>query len=379
MKDEPIDKGGVPTSLAHDGYRSVNPIAVFGAVALLVAVVAWVLWAVIAPRPSAAATAPQSIATPMVMEQTQPLIANPAPESLGKPRSHPAFALATSRPSAAPQTATTAAAVAYAPLPAAAPVTQDVPRVKTSAEMASEARDARYASAGRGNSRMSLETQDAQAERDLRGATPVTAGASGPNTAFAGDPHETFAARQAGEPGYVPATSRYELANGTIIACRLITTVDSTIPGGIMLAQVVNDVYDSATHSVVVIPAGSRAVGRADSALLGEARLASSWTEFDLPNGRRFFASSNQGAGAKGEAGMSASVDNHAGRSFGSGLIQSIIRAGTNLASRSTTVIDVGSGTTVAQQPLGPTLHAYAGQTFSIILSHDLPLDRYVP
>ena len=76
---------------------------------------------------------------------------------------------------------------------------------------------------------------------------------------------------------------------------------------------------------------------------------------------------------------MSADTDNHAGRAFGNGLIQSIIRAGTNLASRSTTVIDVGSGTTVAQQPLGPTLHAYAGQTFSIILSHNLPLDRYVP
>jgi len=128
-----------------------------------------------------------------------------------------------------------------------------------------------------------------------------------------------------------------------------------------------------------VLPIGTIAVGQADAALVGEARLASSWTEFLLPNGRKFFASSNQGAGVKGEAGMPVSVDTHAGRAFGRALVGAVLTAGVNLASRASTVIDVGTQTTSTQtQQSGPTLHAYAGELFNIVLNHDLPLDRYV-
>ncbi|GAC1313806.1 MAG: hypothetical protein NVSMB21_25090 [Vulcanimicrobiaceae bacterium] len=382
---EIVDHGGVPASLAATGYRSVNRVAVAAALGVLVAIVALVLWLVLAPRASLAAVPARPVATPQPADAQQTLPDPPA-ESLGHPRTHPLFApkaAPVAKATAAPQTTTTTATtVAYVqPQPATPPsAVQAVPRVKTDAEIAADARAARYETARAASSRMTLETQDAQAQRDLGGATTTATAtlAAAPATAFVRDAHEAFAAGQSGEPGYIPATSRYEVAKGAIVACRLITTVDSTILGGIMLAQVVETVFDSATHRVPVIPQGTIVVGRADNALLGEARLASSWNEFDLPNGQRFFASANQGAGVKGEAGMSASVDTHAGRAFGHALVASLIRAGTGLANRSTTVIDIGGGQTTQQQPQGPTLHAYAGQLFNIVLDHDLPFDRYV-
>jgi len=147
-----------------------------------------------------------------------------------------------------------------------------------------------------------------------------------------------------------------------------------------MKAEVIETIFDSLTHTVAVLPAGTIAIGESDSAQFGEARLVSAWTEFDLPNGRKFFASSNEGAGSKGEAGMSVSVDTHAGRAFGNALVGATLQAGVNLASRATSIVDVNSATTSLQAPTrpSPTLHAYPGQLFNIVLNHDEPFDRYV-
>ncbi len=126
----------------------------------------------------------------------------------------------------------------------------------------------------------------------------------------------------------------------------------------------------------MVLPQGTVVLGYADSAQYGEARLVVDWTEFYI-GGRKFFAASNEGAGSKGESGMSASVDTHAGRAFGSALVGAVLQAGTNLAARATT-IDISSASTIVQpQRSAPTLHAYPGQLFNIVLNHDLPLDRY--
>ncbi len=386
-EDDLQDPGGVPRTLSHNGYRSFSPVAGFSAVALLVAIVGAVLWGVVVrPKPSLAAT-PPPVTRVAAIADPQTVVPDPQTTPLGVPRTHPLFgpphhAAATSAPEATTAVTTTAtyAQPQY--------VEHSVPRVKTIAEVAADSQPQRLNAARDSSSRMMIETQDAQAERDLRNAdtrppsgepTYPTRAAPPASTSFASDdaPHGSFVARHSGDPGYQAATSRYELVAGTFIPVRLITTVDSSLPGGIMKAAVVETIFDSATHSVVVLPIGTIAVGVSDSAAVGEARLASSWTEFLLPNGRKFFASANQGAGVKGEAGMPAAVDTHAGRAFGHALVGAVLTAGVNLASRASTVIDVGTTTTVQPQQAGPTLHAYAGQLFNIVLSHDLPLDRY--
>jgi len=390
-----VDDGGAPKTLAGVGYRSVNPAVYVAVPAAVIALAGSVLWAVIG-RPNASASA--SVNPPIVAkfadsQDARSVLPDPTPTPLGVPRTRPLFAVASpvpKRTAEATTTVQTTSTTYVPPAPAAPPIaaapvapTQPVPRVKSDAEIAHDDTARRIAEATRGNSRMTLESQDAQAQRDLSGASVPVAQrvqAAPPASAmFASEPHGSFSARNSGEPGYQAPASRYELAAGTMIPCRLITTVDSTLLGGVMKAQVVETIFDSATHQVVVLPAGTIAIGRADSALFGEARLASSWNEFSLPNGRKFFGSSNEGAGMKGEAGMPSSVDTHAGRSFGNALVSSILQAGVHLANRANT-IDISTGQQAqAQQPLGPTLHAYSGQLFTIILEHDLPLDRYAP
>ncbi len=396
------DPGGVPTTLTHQpGFRSVSPLVGFGGAALVALLIGSVLWSLVFhPRASLAAA---SSAPPRQSQETtaQNVVPDPTPTPLGHPRTHPVFTVARAAPTHAPVTvsAETTTAAAYIPPQEAQP---SVPRVRTGEEMAADDGARRLADARRASSRMQLETQDAQAQRDLAGAGgsaapgaatmsdyPTQTATSAPTSStFAAEsgtgdarPHGAFIAQRSGDPGYQAATSRYELVAGTIIPARLITAIDSTVPGGIIKAEIVESIFDSATHSVVVVPRGTIAIGSSDSAQSGEARLVAAWTELYLPNGRKFFASSNGGAGAKGEPGMAVSVDTHAGRAFGNALVSAVLQAGVGLANRASSVVNIGSAATAVQQPprLAPTLHAYPGQLFNIVLSHDLPLERYVP
>jgi len=419
------DPGGVPQSLTPQGYRSVNPLLGVGSIAIVLAIVGAVLWSLLAhPRASLAAS-PLVAVTPGATTPPDASMPDPTETPLGRARTKPVFSIAQPAMTPVPATVsadttttasmTTSAVAPQQQIAEAAPASDaSVPRAKTAAEIAADSDGRDLAAASRASSRMQLESQDAQAQRDLGGSSiasgssaggsvpyPVQgapdastaateaddsfaseAGASGhAGGSTAGRPaHSSFVAARSGDPGYESATSRYELAKGTIIPVRLITAVDSTVPGGLMKAQVLETIFDSQTHSVAVLPAGTIAIGESDSAQFGEARLVTAWTEFDLPNGRRFFASSNEGAGSKGEAGMSVSVDTHAGRAFGNALVGAVLQAGVNLASRATSIVDVNSATTSLQAPTrpSPTLHAYPGQLFNIVLNHDEPFDRYV-
>ncbi|GAC1548391.1 MAG: TrbI/VirB10 family protein [Candidatus Velthaea sp.] len=389
--DELDDDGAAPKTLSGSGYRSLNPLVYFGAFAIMAVVAGMVLWSVVVRPSAASATGAPPIVAKLDAQDTRSVLPDPTATPLGVPRTRPLFAMTSPAPKrSADSTSVSATQTTYvpaAPPPAAVPVQPaqpPVPRVKTDAELAADTRAHGIDAAARGSSRMSLESQDAQAQRDLGGASapnesrgmrePVRASES---TAFAGDAHAAFSDRHSGEPGYISEASRYELSAGTIIPCRLITTIDSTILGGVIEAQVVESVFDSATHQVVVIPAGTIAIGHADSALYGEARLAASWNEFKFQNGRKFFASSNEGAGMHGEAGMPSTVDTHAGRAFGNALVGAVLQAGVHLASRANS-LEINSGAVTQAQPQRPTLHAYTGQLFNIVLEHDLPLDRYV-
>ena len=58
--------------------------------------------------------------------------------------------------------------------------------------------------------------------------------------------------------------SPYDLMAGTVIAAALVTGLDSDLPGQV-IAQVTEDVYDSVTGQVLLVPQGSRLIGKYDS------------------------------------------------------------------------------------------------------------------
>lgn len=195
-------------------------------------------------------------------------------------------------------------------------------------------------------------------------------------------PHQQFLEQRSGVAGYVPTRSPYELTRGTIINARLLTTVDSTLPGGIIKAMVTSTVKDSRTHSVTVLPIGTILTGEGDpQTVAGEARYLSVFDRIELPapDSRKFYMGPNNAAGAQGENGMSVSVDTHAGRDFGNAFLRAVLQAGVNLASRASTVVDIGNSTVLTQNARSaPTFHKYAGEPFTIIVAQDLALDRFM-
>jgi len=380
--DEREDQGGVPRTLLPVGYRSVSPMVVIGSVGGLVVVSALVVGSMMM-HPTAMAGASETIRvmpTPIAMSQVIPDPTDPPTSVIQRPRraayhhirhATRAVYVQPSRMYQAPQP------VSYQPPPPSYPV-QQAPVQPVVDEDALRLAAARYAS-----SRMQLNTQDSSEVAVSASVAVANNNNVGTSSAMhlssdSGNAHGSFMEARDGNPGYEQPSSPYELVTGTIIPVRLVTAIDSTIPGGLVKAEVIESVFDSRTHSVVVLPQGTIAIGYTDRTQNGEARLVAAWTEFYLPNGRKFFASSNEGAGLKGEAGMPVSVDTHAGRAFGASLVGAVLQAGMSQASHVSTSLNLSTGNMVQTQQVTPTMHAYPGQLFNIVLNHDLPLDRYV-
>lgn len=118
--------------------------------------------------------------------------------------------------------------------------------------------------------------------QDLSGATsPVRPNEPEP-TGIARDPNgqqrkNALVGRASGEDDINPhalvaPVSPWTLHAGSIIAASLITGLDSDLPG-LVTAQVTQNVHDSVTGQTVLIPQGSRLVGRYDSVVaFGQSR-----------------------------------------------------------------------------------------------------------
>ena len=128
------------------------------------------------------------------------------------------------------------------------------------------------------------------------------------------------------------AASPYELKTGTVIPGILITEINSDLPGEI-LAQVSQNVYDTATGTHVLIPQGSRLFGRYDSQIaFGQDRLLVNWERLIFPDASTLELDGMSGHDEGGKGGFGDRVNNHYARTFGFGLLTSAIAAGYQLS-----------------------------------------------
>jgi type IV secretion system protein VirB10 len=103
----------------------------------------------------------------------------------------------------------------------------------------------------------------------------------------------------------------YELKIGTVIPAILLTGIDSDLPGQ-LLAQVSENVYDTATGRYLLIPQGSRLVGIYDSQVsYGQKRLMAAWTHLIWPDGSSLNLAGMPGIDPSGYSGFRGRVDNH--------------------------------------------------------------------
>jgi type IV secretion system protein TrbI len=110
------------------------------------------------------------------------------------------------------------------------------------------------------------------------------------------------------------ARSPWTLTAGTIIPASLITGLNSDLPGTV-LAQVTQNVRDSATGQTILVPQGARLIGRYDSVVAyGQQRALLVWSRLVFPDGSSIQLDNMPATDASGYAGVQDAVDFHSWR-----------------------------------------------------------------
>lgn len=128
-----------------------------------------------------------------------------------------------------------------------------------------------------------------------------------------------------------PPASRWQLSAGTMIAASLVTGLNSDIPG-MVVAQVTEPAYDSATGRAVLVPQGARLLGRyEDKVRFGQRRALVLWERLIMPDGSSIALGDAPAIDAAGFSGLSDEVDFHSGSLLRGIGLSSLLGVGTEL------------------------------------------------
>jgi type IV secretion system protein VirB10 len=157
--------------------------------------------------------------------------------------------------------------------------------------------------------------------------------------------------------------SPFELKTGTVIPGILIGAANSDLPGEI-IAQVSQNVYDTATGAHLLIPQGTRLYGRYDSHVtFGQDRLLINWQRLIYPNAYTLELDGMSGHDQAGGAGFADRVNNHYGRIFGWALLTSVLSAGYQLSQpQQSTVLATQTNQQVAAAAVGQQMAQLGAQ-----------------
>ena len=189
-----------------------------------------------------------------------------------------------------------------------------------------------------------------------------------------------------------PAATQYVVQAGSIIPAALITGLRSDLPGQVT-AQVTEDVYDSPTGKILLIPQGARLIGQYDAQVsFGQTRALLVWNRLIMPNGRSIVLERQPGADAEGYAGLEDEVDNHWGMLFKAAILSTILSVGSeagisgNNNGSLAEAIQQGMSQSInqtGQQVVGrslniqPTITIRPGFPVRVMVTHDLVLQPY--
>lgn len=199
--------------------------------------------------------------------------------------------------------------------------------------------------------------------------------------------------RRAESPDRVQApASPYILQSGAVIPASLITGLRSDLPGEIT-AQVTENVYDSPTGKILLIPQGARLIGQYDAQIsFGQSRALLVWNRLILPNGRSLVLERQPGADTEGYAGVEDQVDSHWGMLLKAAILSTILSVGSeagisgnnngSLAQAiqqgvSQSVNQTGQQVVSRSLNIQPTITIRPGFEVRVLVTHDLVLEPY--
>ncbi|MFG1282957.1 MULTISPECIES: TrbI/VirB10 family protein [Xanthobacter] len=181
------------------------------------------------------------------------------------------------------------------------------------------------------------------------------------------------------------------LQAGAVIPAALITGIRSDLPGQIT-AQVTENVHDSPTGRILLIPQGTRIIGQYDNGVgFGQRRVLLVWNRLIFPNGRSIVLERQPGADVEGYAGLEDGVDYHWGELFKAAALSTILSVGasagtsgsdSDLASAlregaSDSISQTGRQIVQRQLNIAPTLTVRPGYPVRVIVTRDLVLEPY--
>ena len=191
----------------------------------------------------------------------------------------------------------------------------------------------------------------------------------------------------------VPQQFPYELKAGTIIPGIMITGINSDLPGSI-IAQVSENVWDTATGRHVLIPKGTRILGVYDSEIaFGQRRVLLVWNRLVFPNGTTLDIAGSPGVDQAGYSGLSGNVNEHWGTMLKTALFASVFVAGAEIVygedSQSTgnenksprdvaaeslagAILDMGSRLMDRASGIQPTISIRPGKRMGIFVQRDV-------
>lgn len=193
-----------------------------------------------------------------------------------------------------------------------------------------------------------------------------------------------------------PPASPYTVMAGTVIPAALVTGVDSDLPGQV-IATVTQSVYDTATGRYLLIPQGSRLIGRYDSQIaFGQRRVLLVWLRLILPDTSSIALDKLPGIDPAGYAGLEDGVNWHWNRILAGAALSTLLGVGSELAvsnegdvngnvvfalrdSAQDTTNQVGQEITRRNLSVQPTLTIRPGFPMDVMVDRDLVLRPYQP
>ena len=184
--------------------------------------------------------------------------------------------------------------------------------------------------------------------------------------------------------------SPFVLQAGAVIPAALITGIRSDLPGQIT-AQVTENIYDSPTGRILLVPQGTRIIGQYDNNVqFGQRRVLLVWNRLIMPNGRSIGLERQPGADTQGYAGLEDGVDYHWWDLAKAAGLSTLLSIGSELAvsdenrllrairsGGQDTINDAGQKIVRRQLNVAPTLTIRPGFPVRIVVTRDLVLEAY--
>jgi type IV secretion system protein VirB10 len=182
--------------------------------------------------------------------------------------------------------------------------------------------------------------------------------------------------------------SPYEVMAGSIISASLITGLDSDLPGTV-IAQVTENVFDTVTGRILLIPQGSRLIGQYDSVVAyGQSRALLVWQRIILPDGSSIQIDNLPATDTAGYAGLQDKVDFHTWQLLKGVALSTLLGIGTQISiggdqsdliraireSAQQSTSEAGERIVMKQLDVQPTLKVRPGWPLRVIVHKDLVL-----